>query len=387
MKLSTSLTALLTFALAAALPASADKDKKADKEDEDLALEERLAEEKEVKAEFTYGFNEVDQSIVIVNCTSERGRSSGSGFIANMEGKTYLFTNQHVILGADKIRFKTASGRTLKPRGVQLAATRDIARLPLQPMEDALNISSSPTMDGPIAVFGNSEGGGVATELYGRVTSIGSDKIEVSADFVSGNSGSPILNLDQEVIGIASYVKWKTNKKDKTEISRFCYRLTDERWGTVNWKKYNDDYGKEYRETEELIESLADIISTWFMKPSNRIDADSHPIPGIRSWSRDHNAMVNKIEGMLDQGRCTRDELDHINRKIRHDLISSAEDLSKVCTDRARTLRLFTSKQKGMTGFLESEFDGFAERLDKIAGGIDAYSKNYLVGFNYFSFR
>ncbi len=379
------LTVLLSLTLAA-LPASAAK-KKSKKEKEDSALKKRLAEEKEVKAEFTYGFNEVDQSIVIVSCTSDRGRSSGSGFIANMDGKTYLFTNQHVILGADKIRFKTASGRTLKPRGVELAATRDIARLPLKPMDNALTISSTPTMDGPIAVFGNSEGGGVATELYGKVTSIGSDKIEVSADFVSGNSGSPILNLDQEVIGIASYVKWKTNKKDKTEIHRFCYRLTDERWGTVNWKKYNDDYGNEYRETEELIESLADIISTWFMKPSNRIEADSHPIHGIRMWSRDHNAMVNKIEGMLDQGSCTQDELDRINRKIRNDLISSADDLSKVCTDRARTLRLFTSKQKGMTGFLKSEFDGFAERLDKIAGGIDAYSNNYLVKFNYFHFK
>jgi hypothetical protein len=354
--------------------------------DEKAALEKRMEEEKEVKAQFEYSFNDVSDYLVIVSCTGDRGRSSGSGFIANLDGKPYLFTNQHVIMGADKISFKTASGKTLRPMGVELASTLDIARLPLAPDSPALEISDRISKDIPIAVFGNSEGGGVATELYGKVISIGSDRIEVSADFVSGNSGSPTLNLDKEVIGIASYVSWKTNKKDETVTRRFCYRLTDEQWGSVNWKKYNDMYGKQYRETESLIDSIIDIIGTWYVKPSSRIDAESHPVPGLRSWSKDHNKMVNKIENMLDQGSCTKDELDRINRKIRNDLMSSAAELSSICSDRARSLRMMNDKQKGMSGFLHDEFESFCNRLDSVSKYIEFYGQS-LENYNYFHFK
>jgi hypothetical protein len=359
-------------------------------EDNDVAkkaaLEKRLEEEKEVKAQFDYSFNDVSDYLVIVSCSSDRGRSSGSGFIAKLDGKPYLFTNQHVIMGADKISFKTASGKTLHPRGVELASTLDIARLPLSPDANALEISDRISKDIPIAVFGNSEGGGVATELYGKVNSVDSDRIEVSADFVSGNSGSPTLNLEKEVIGIASYVSWKTNKKDETVTRRFCYRLTDEQWGSVNWKKYNDTYGKQYRETESLIDSIIDIIGTWYVKPSSRIDADSHPVPGLRSWSKEQNKMVNKIENMLDQGSCTKDELKRINRKIRGDLMDSASELSSICSDRARALRMMTAKQKGMSGFLREEFESFSDRLDSVAKYIELYGQS-LADYDYFHFK
>ena len=72
----------------------AEKEKK-----KQVALEKRLAEEKEVKSQFDYTFNDIDTCIVTISCSGEHGRSSGSGFIANMEGRTYLFTNQHVIYG------------------------------------------------------------------------------------------------------------------------------------------------------------------------------------------------------------------------------------------------------------------------------------------------
>ena len=84
----------------------AEKNKDEEKEKQE-ALEKRLAEEKEIKAQFEYSFNDVSDHIVTVSCSGPYGRSSGSGFIASLDGKNYLFTNQHVILGAEKISFKT----------------------------------------------------------------------------------------------------------------------------------------------------------------------------------------------------------------------------------------------------------------------------------------
>ncbi|HSR88692.1 MAG TPA: hypothetical protein VLL07_07030, partial [Pontiella sp.] len=53
---------------------------------------EREAEEAEIKAQFTYAFDDVCDNLVIIECKGEHGAWSGSGFIAAMDGKTYIFT-------------------------------------------------------------------------------------------------------------------------------------------------------------------------------------------------------------------------------------------------------------------------------------------------------
>src|SRR5436190_19799588 len=52
---------------------------------------------------------EVMQSMVIV--TGDEGR--GSAFLVQMDGKTYLVTNSHVIRGNKNVKFKTLSNQDL----------------------------------------------------------------------------------------------------------------------------------------------------------------------------------------------------------------------------------------------------------------------------------
>ncbi|MDZ8117927.1 trypsin-like peptidase domain-containing protein [Pontiella agarivorans] len=347
------------------------------------ALEERLALEQEIKGRFSYSFNDIAEQLVTVSCSGPQGRSSGSGFVATLDGKTYLFTNQHVILGAETISFKTATGRLLRPRSVELAARRDIARLLLQDTE-GLRVSESMQKEDPVGVFGNSEGGGVATELYGKVTGITPDKVEVSADFVSGNSGSPVLNLDQEVIGIASYVSWKTDKDDETVTRRFCYRLTDEQWGAVNWKKYNEKYGKLYIRNERLIDSIFDAATIWYGNPFSRMSFEDHRDAGLRKWADEHNRMINRIERTMDK-RLTQRELNNVNKSIRRDMFDSAEDLSEACRNRAHQMQ-FLAEQKELTGFLRNAFERLAARMNYAAGEIEEYGSK-LAEHNYFYFE
>lgn len=378
---------LFTLACCTVIAEEAKEEKSEDEKEREkqVALEERLAAEKEIKAQFEYSFNDISDKLVTVSCESDRGRGSGSGFIATLDGKTYLFTNQHVILGADKISFKTATGKTLQPRGVQLCASRDIARLPLAQGTDGFKITAAVSVDSPVGVFGNSEGGGVATELYGKVTSIASEVIAVSADFVFGNSGSPALNLDKEVIGIATYVKSFSDDEDGNKTRRYCYRLTDCQWLSVDWKKYNEKYGKLYRKHEQFIDSIFEVADAWYAEPYARMDADDHPDIGLRKWSTDHNRIINRIMRLSDKGTCSQHELDNTNKQIKKDMQDSAEALSEVCRIRARQMRMLSS-QKKLTGFLQKEFGTLAERLDYAAGKIDQYG-DQLSTKNFFHFK
>ncbi len=351
--------------------------------------------QEEIKAQFPYSFNDVADNLVTVECENDAGdRYVGSGFIAKMNGKTYVFTNQHVIMGAAQIDIKTTTGDRVIPRGVELSLTRDIARLPLAANDphEGFTISDKPAMDMLVAVFGNSEGGGVATELYGKVTGVGADLVEVSAEFVSGNSGSPTLNQDREVIGIVSYVRFYNLKDDDADddtkpekkARRFCYRLTDVKWMPVNWKRYTENYGKPFMETEELVDSILDIVYGWVVDPFGPV-SNEHRDYDLKKWAKAHNDMVGKIVRLSDKGRATRHELDNINKQISNDIGDSAEALSEFCERKSRHVEMKLSK-RDMTGYLRGRFEDQVYSLEYAAEFIDHFG-NKLSDIQYFHFK
>lgn len=341
--------------------------------------------ETSIKSQFSYSFNDIQDHLVVI----EHNTAVGSGFVAKMNDQYYIFTNQHVIMGGEQIKFVTTSGVLLKPKKVELSATRDIARLLLD-HTDGLEISDHLSAKIPVGVFGNSDGGGVATALYGTVTSISHDVIEVSADFVSGNSGSPVLNLDKEVIGIASYVQFSTDKKSKdkdqpeTIVRRYCYRLSDTHWWPINWKEYNKKYGTSYLQNNALIDEIFAVAEQWYEHPFRKLSDQDLPDPGLKKWVKNHNHMINRIERMNEKGRATPHQLNNINKQIRKDLIDSAGAFAEVCESRARQMRFF-SKQKDLTEFLREEFLRLAKRLDTASQQLEEF-KEELDDFNYFKF-
>jgi hypothetical protein len=92
-----------------------------------------------------------------------------------------------------------------------------------------------------IVVAGNSEGEGVVREIPGKLVGLGPDRIEVDAEFVPGNSGSPILlKSTGQVIGVATYMKIPRSLRGSTksvtslnEVRRFGYRMDT----IANWIK------------------------------------------------------------------------------------------------------------------------------------------------------
>lgn len=232
----------------------------------------------------------------------------------------------------------------------------------------------------------------MATELYGMVTGVSADLVEVTAEFVSGNSGSPALNTDQEVIGIVSYVHFYNLEDEDTDDSatpekkarRFCYRLNDVEWMPVNWKKYTENYGEPYMETEALVDSILEIVNGWLVDPFGPV-SNEHKDYDLKKWAKAHNDMVDKIVRLSDKGHATQHELDNINKQISNDIADSAEALSDVCERKSRLVEMKLSK-RDMTGYLRECFESQVYSLQFASEFIGHFGEE-LSDINYFRFR
>jgi serine protease Do len=138
-------------------------------------------------------------------------RSLGSGFIISADG--YIFTNNHVIEQADKIRVKLSDSREFEARVIGRDAKTDIA---------LIRIKTSDSL--PVAELGDSEKlrvgdwvvaignpfGLEATVTAGIVSAKGraigagpyDNFIQTDASINPGNSGGPLFNMEGKVVGI-----------------------------------------------------------------------------------------------------------------------------------------------------------------------------------------
>ena len=179
-------------------------------------------------------FEEVKDKLVVIVC----GEKTGSGFIVRDGGRPYLFTNAHVVRKGVVIAQRLDGTRLrLGPRDE--AVGRDMVRFALEDTSaPAFDLAAGvPNIGDPVVVLGNSDGRGVVTEICGKVIGVGPREIEVDAAFVIGNSGSPVLDRNGRVIGIATYLRDCRNDEDWSKkdtrfngIRRFALRLLGTRW-------------------------------------------------------------------------------------------------------------------------------------------------------------
>ena len=147
---------------------------------------------------------DVKNALVIV----ETDAGAGTGFIATLNGTKYIISNRHLLEGARQYSFKTASGTVLQPLRLEIAKDRDVARITIKDLNsEGLVVDDSNVAIGQrIVVYGNSMGESVITETTGDIIGVGPSTLEVSALFVAGNSGSPIIDARNNVVGVATYM-------------------------------------------------------------------------------------------------------------------------------------------------------------------------------------
>jgi serine protease Do len=145
-------------------------------------------------------------------------QSEGSGFIVRPDG--YIFTNFHVVEGADKIEVKLRDGRTFSAKVVGTDEKSDIAVIKI----DAKDL--------PVVQLGDSDAVRVGqfafaigapfkldyTFTYGVVSGKGrsklfqtggysvADYLQTDASINPGNSGGPLCDIDGKVIGMNTLI-------------------------------------------------------------------------------------------------------------------------------------------------------------------------------------
>lgn len=319
-------------------------------------------------AKNSMGFSAADVAgnLAVIRCTAKGEEKAYCGFVGIMDGKPYLVTNQHYLLGSDRITFSSPSGRALKPRSVEISPAHNLVRLALAE-GTGFNMAADVSMGDEVAVYGSNDAKGAKTEFHGKVSGLGADMVEVTAKFGEANGGAPVLNTNHEVVAIASHIRESRNHAMKKgtrfehKTRRFCQRFGRIQWNPVNWKRFNRKYGIPYRDSATMINDLITILNSWAEAPLEEVRFGEHHDKQLASWLESHNAVVaNPVD--IGDGR----------REFYADYSASTEKLSALCQTQARKLTLLC-EQRDITEFLADELDMQAALLESAAEVIDRY--------------
>jgi serine protease Do len=145
-------------------------------------------------------------------------QSEGSGFIVRPDG--YIFTNFHVVEGADKIEVKLRDGRSFPGRVVGTDEKTDIAVVKIDAKDlpvvqlgdsDAVRVGQfafaigAPFKLDYTFTYGVISGKGRSKLLQTGAYSI-SDYLQTDASINPGNSGGPLCDIDGKVIGMNTLI-------------------------------------------------------------------------------------------------------------------------------------------------------------------------------------
>ncbi|MBP2295053.1 DegQ family serine endoprotease [Azospirillum rugosum] len=143
------------------------------------------------------------------------GMSLGSGFIIDPAG--YVVTNNHVVEGADKVEITLTDKRKLSAKIVGTDPKTDLALLKVEPDRPLPTVawgdSDGMRVGDWVVAIGNPFGlGGTVTAgiISARARDLGAgpydDFLQTDAAINRGNSGGPMFNLKDEVIGVNSAI-------------------------------------------------------------------------------------------------------------------------------------------------------------------------------------
>ena len=151
---------------------------------------------------------------------SQQQQSLGSGFVIDKSG--HILTNAHVVLNASKVDIGFSNGSSYPATVVGLDKNTDVAVLKVNVPENALDPlqlgdSSKAQVGDPVVAIGNPLGedrtvtAGIVSAVQRDISSLQPGiqipgAIQTDAAINHGNSGGPLINNQDQVIGINSQI-------------------------------------------------------------------------------------------------------------------------------------------------------------------------------------
>ena len=288
---------------------------------------------------------------------------AGSGFVCSFGGKKFIFTNQHVVAGHSGASLTSLDQSPIKTGQAAAAVGHDIMSLQLltdtKAMDMMTEVEKNASIGDDVVVLGNPEGARVIKPLTGKLVGIGPNLIEVSAEFVPGNSGSPIVHLKSgKVIGVATYavirdVNSLTGEREK-KVRRFGYRLDSvKQWQPVAWAAYNEEFASIER-IKERTHDLAALLRE--MSRTGGVNASHHQNPAIRHpLDKFGDAIAGKGIIPTDRARAVKDlmaamrtvtqsDIEQANARVHYDFFR--RELAEEQQVRAQFYKIFDEAMK-----------------------------------------
>lgn len=338
-------------------------------------------------------FKAVRSALVLV----QSGQMSGSGFIVTIDGKLYVLTNAHVLDNVQSVSLRNLTGDKLKYTKIEFANNQDLVRIHLSPSEVKVQpltfADDTPTVGETVVVHGNSQGSDVITELTGRVLGVGPSKIEVDAEFVQGNSGSPILNADGKVLAVATYVTqtskdldWVANNTRFAEPRRFGIIPQDVKWVSIDGRKLRPQLTL-LSDVEALVTDLALLLENWRPHSEQRqeaMDMLSNYSAESMQGSYTNTGWPQSIEKFCKAYTelASNDERKSGNGKRTAKVSKTSFQYGRLGADRDKTLQSLCkqaesklSQAKWSTDFFKAQSDQYVEWLDQLATSFDQAMK------------
>jgi hypothetical protein len=161
----------------------------------------------------THLVKKIQPAVVTVIAYRKKNTISGSGFFIDKEG--HLITNRHLFNAVTRAEVRTSDGKTYKiKRALSQNKEADLIRVLVDIPEESVHwisvIEKAPEIAERIFVLG-SPLGFEKTVTEGIVSAIREmeneiDVYQISAPISPGSSGSPVINMRGDVIGVATFV-------------------------------------------------------------------------------------------------------------------------------------------------------------------------------------
>lgn len=235
----------------------------------------------------------------------EHGDSRGTGFLLQQGEKVYFLTNIHVLSGDTNFCIRNVYGETVTlPDQLEVAADRDLVRFQTD-FSAGLAVAADFGFDDPICALGNSGGEGVVTRLDGKLLALGPDLVEISATIIPGNSGGPVVDASNAVVGVSTYVRNSDRYPDwlikdsrfAKGVRRMAVRVDNVEWVPMARTNFVSETDR-IDAIEEYAFEMVRIVEKICEEPDQLIFSDVEH-KEIQTWIRRYNQDAKKFGGRL----------------------------------------------------------------------------------------